>query len=351
MAKNIKIACKGSRMEKLTSLEVIQGALKELSPQNLAKLRTRIETKGFDAPFFVWQKKILDGTQRKKVLDAMIADGWTLARGEVPVCEIQATSLDDAKDRLLGYVSQYGKVTFDGLREYLDGIEMPDLGTIDLPDFDWDRFEATILNPPPEGLTDPDAVPDPPKKPISKTGDLWVLGDHRLLCGDAARAVNVKALMGQSRAALMNTDPPYGVAYANDQRSNPGVAKPRVANDTLHDEKLQAFLETIFTCACDCALKKNAAWYLWHAHLIQGFFAAAAAAAAADVILHRQIIWVKPVLLLGRGQYHWKHEPCFMGWVKGHSPPDYGLGNGERTQTTVWEIAGVSQTDRKKFNH
>ena len=231
-----------------------------------------------------------------------------------------------------------------------DGIDLDKMGFTD--------EELAAMQPVTGYEPDPadDQVPDPPKKPISKTGDLWVLGDHRLLCGDAARAVNVKALMGQSRAALMNTDPPYGVAYANDQRPNPGVAKPRVAkprvaNDTLHDEKLQAFLETIFTCACDCALKKNAAWYLWHAHLIQGFFAAAAAAAAADVILHRQIIWVKPVLLLGRGQYHWKHEPCFMGWVKGHSPPDYGLGNGERTQTTVWEIAGVSQTDRKKFNH
>lgn len=98
------------------------------------------------------------------------------------------------------------------------------------------------------------------------------------------------------------------------------------------------------------ALCESAAWYLWHAHLTQGYFAAAAAAAA-DVILHRQIIWVKPVLLLGRGQYHWKHEPCFMGWVDGHQPPDYGLGRGERTQTTVWEVDGVNQAERKEFDH
>jgi DNA modification methylase len=84
---------------------------------------------------------------------------------------------------------------------------------------------------------------------------------------------------------------------------------------------------------------------MWHAHLTQGYFAAAAA--AANVVLHRQIIWVKPVLLLGRGQYHWKHEPCFMGWVKGHQPPDYA----ERNQTTVWEIASVASKERKEFNH
>jgi hypothetical protein len=113
--------------------------------------------------------------------------------------------------------------------------------------------------------------------------------------------------MNGQRAGLMNTDPPYGVAYANDERPNPGVAKPRVANDTFKDDELQVFLESAFRVAVSVALREDAAWYLWHAHLTQGFFAAAA---AAHVILHRQIIWVKPVLLLGRGQFHWKHEPC-----------------------------------------
>ena len=131
--KQIKIACKGSRTETLSKLEVIQGKLKDLSPANLAKLRKRIESKGFDAPFFVWQNKILDGTQRKKVLEAMLADGWTLRGGKVPVCDIEAENLDQAKDRLLGYVSQYGKVTHTGFDEFLSGIEFPDISTLELP--------------------------------------------------------------------------------------------------------------------------------------------------------------------------------------------------------------------------
>lgn len=204
------------------------------------------------------------------------------------------------------------------------------------------------------GLTDPDEVPQ--ERPTGiVAGDLFELGMHRLLCGDCTVAGDVARLMGPERAGLMNIDPPYGVAYANDDRPNPGVAKPRVAKprvakDELRDATLQTFLESAFKAAAAHALAPNAAWYLWHAHLTQGFFAAAAAAAA-NVVLHRQIIWVKPVLLLGRGQYHWKHEPCFMGWVEGHQPPDYGLGNGERTQTTVWEIDSVTQAERKEFNH
>jgi DNA modification methylase len=197
---------------------------------------------------------------------------------------------------------------------------------------------------PAAGLTDPDEVPEPPAIPVTRPGDLWLLGTHRLLCGDSTVAADVARVMNGERAGLMNTDPPYGVAYTNDERPNPGVA-----NDVLSDEALQSFLMKSFTLAASAALLPNAAWYMWHAHLTQGYFAAAAA--AANVVLHRQIIWVKPVLLLGRGQYHWKHEPCFMGWIKGQQPPDYGLGNGERTQTTVWEIGSISSPERKELNH
>ena len=91
----LKIKCKGSRLSNLKDLKVIQGGLKTLSDENKAKLRNRIEQFGFDAPFFVWRDKILDGTQRKQVLEEMEADGWKI--GKVPVCDIQAASLKEAK--------------------------------------------------------------------------------------------------------------------------------------------------------------------------------------------------------------------------------------------------------------
>jgi hypothetical protein len=135
-SKTIQINCKGSSVRSLSKLQIIQGELKSLSPANEAKLRKRIEKYGFDAPIFIWRNKILDGTQRKIVVEKMLADGWTLPGGKVPVCEIKAKNLDEAKQRLLGYVSQYGKLDEDGLDAFLETIEVPDLETLDLPDFD-----------------------------------------------------------------------------------------------------------------------------------------------------------------------------------------------------------------------
>jgi len=191
-----------------------------------------------------------------------------------------------------------------------------------------------------------DAVPPVPEVPVTKPGDLWILGGHRLLCGDSTKADQVLRLMGEQRAGLMATDPPYGVNYDSAELHEYGVSYARIDGDHRQDQVLQSFLETAFSVAL-MALHPNAAWYLWHAMLTQGFFAAAAAAAAAHVILHRQIIWVKPVLVFGRGQYHWKHELCFMGWVKGHEPADYS----EHKDTTVWEIPGVDLKERRDFQH
>lgn len=196
---------------------------------------------------------------------------------------------------------------------------------------------------------DAEEIPPIPATSWVKRGDLFRLGEHRLLCGDATSTGDVERLMDGQRAGLMNTDPPYGVAYDNTERGRPVKATPKIANDEKQGDDLQRFLEDAFRPAAAHALARNAAWYLWHANLTEGFFTAAAA--AAKVVLHRTIIWVKPQLILGRGQYHWQHEPCFFGWVEKHQPPDYGRGAGERDQTTVWNIAGVSNADRKDFNH
>lgn len=175
------------------------------------------------------------------------------------------------------------------------------------------------------------------KEPIVKFGDLFFFGEHRLLCGDSRDSDSVARLMGGNTAKLFATDPPYGVNYVITKSGipRPGYATlsddmDDIVSDDLQDKKLQEFLEECFRSWLP--FLNSAAWYLWHAHLTQGFFAAAA---AADVLLHRQIIWVKPGFNLTRsGMYHWAHEPCFYGWQRGKQPEWFGAKN----QRSVWEI-------------
>ena len=216
----------------------------------------------------------------------------------------------------------------------LTGYELPEIDEL-----------VAGLDATPEGKTDPDACPPIEVEAVSKIGDLWVMGNHRLMCGDSTSAEAVALLMNGKKALVMNTDPPYGIAYDSSEVHANGKDHGAIKNDEIDGEKLQAFLEQAIRAAVP-HLEPSAAFYLWHPMLTQGTFFAAAAAAAA-VLIHRQIIWIKPVLVFGRGDYHWKHELCFYGWRRGTRPAFYG----PRNQTTVWEIASVTHAERKEFKH
>lgn len=174
-------------------------------------------------------------------------------------------------------------------------------------------------------------------------GQVWRLGVHRLMCGDSTSAEDVARLMAGERSALMNTDPPYGVDYGGlvaSRAAAGGSSKTYdpIENDELDGAALQVFLEAVIRTAVAGALSEKPAFYLWHPMLTQGTFFAAAAAAAADILIHRQIVWVKPSLILGRGDFHWRHELCFYGWIRGRRCAWLG----DRAQTTVWEVGRES---------
>jgi len=191
-----------------------------------------------------------------------------------------------------------------------------------------------------------DEVPEPPVNPITKPGDLWLLGEHRLLCGDSTKAEDVARLMGEETAVLMNTDAPYGIDYAALKNGIPRsgfkdiqARGGDIANDDLTcGPELQEFLERMIKAAIP-HMVANPAFYFWHPMLTQGTFFAAA---AADILIHRQIVWIKPHMVLTRsGMYHWQHELCFYGWIRGKPC----LWRADKSQTSVWKC-GEGQQDR-----
>ncbi|MBT9291838.1 site-specific DNA-methyltransferase [Prosthecodimorpha staleyi] len=180
------------------------------------------------------------------------------------------------------------------------------------------------------GLVDEDEIPEAPPHPTTVPGDLWVLGRHRLICGDATQADAVARLLGAVRPHLMVTDPPYGVDYDPEWRERAGVntstaAKGKVLNDDRADWR-EAW-----------ALFPGDVAYVWHAGLFAG--TAGESLIASGFKLRSQIIWDKGQLVLSRGDYHWQHEPCWYA-VRGK-----GHWSGDRKQTTVWAIAKPQKSE------
>ena len=161
-----------------------------------------------------------------------------------------------------------------------------------------------------------DAAPDLPDGGSEidrcKPGDLWQLGDHRLLCGDATKPEDVQRLMQGERAVLLLTDPPYNVDYHG------GTAEHlTIANDNLPAERFQAFLTDAFRAAHE-ALMPGAAFYIWYGAANTLEFLAACR--AAELPVHSYLVWVKNQFVLGRQDYNWQHEPCLAGQLM---PADY----------------------------
>ena len=181
------------------------------------------------------------------------------------------------------------------------------------------------------GQTESNAVPEVPEVADSKPGEVYVLGPHRLLCGDATKAEDVKRLVESESVDLWLTDPPYNVAY---EGSN-GLT---IQNDSMEDTKFREFLRSAFGNA-EKALKPGAPFYIFHADSEGYNFRGA----CHDIGLRvRQcLVWKKNALVLGRQDYQWIHEPCLYGWKEGGAHSWYG----DRSQTTVMEYGKPKKND------
>lgn len=199
-----------------------------------------------------------------------------------------------------------------------------DLVIEELKDLDLDLQSLTGFDPDllVEADDKDDEVPEVPKEPQSKLGDLYELGGHRVLCGDSTDMAAMERLMGPSKADMWLTDPPYNVDYTGKTKD-----ALKIENDKMTDDQFRQFLRDAYASA-DAFMKPGAVFYIWHADSEGYNFRGAAHDVGWKV--RQCLIWNKNTMVMGRQDYHWKHEPCLYGWKEGTH-----LWNSDRTQTTI----------------
>lgn len=180
---------------------------------------------------------------------------------------------------------------------------------------------------PNQGLTDENETPPVPDDPVTVLGDMWILGKHRLICGDSTVVTVVDELLDGVQPHLMVTDPPYGVEYDPQWRAEAGVNKNKAKMGAVKNDDRSDWREAWALFTGDVA-------YVWHA----GRHASSVQASleSAEFSIRCQIIWAKDRLALSRGDYHWQHEPCWYAVRKAQT----GHWTGDRKQTTLWRING-----------
>ena len=301
------------------------------SEQQVSQIAASIKEFGFVNPILIDAENVLIAGHGR------LAAAHKLGLKEVPCLRVEHLTEAQKRayilaDNRLAELAEWDKELIN-----LELTQLKDLDfNFELTGFDQDFVDE--IQPIKEGLTDEDAVPevDEEKIPVSKRGMTWLLGKHRLRCGDSTDENDVAALMNGEKVDLVHTDPPYNVAYDNQNRPKAGKNKlGSIKNDEMDDEKFFAFLQKAFLNSFNFS-KNDSSIYIWYASKETLNFHAAAAAAAGWQI-NQQIIWKKP-MLLGRGKYQWAHEPCVFG-TRG-SP----FFTDDRTKTTVWDFGGYDKS-------
>jgi DNA modification methylase len=223
-------------------------------------------------------------------------------------------------DNRLGEIAEWDAAMLGKLLEDLKA-QGADLAVTGFQSDEVDRLLAELSAARAEGVEEDD-LPEPPAVPDSVPGTVYQLGPHRLLCGDSTRVEDLQKLVAGERVSLLWTDAPYNVAYEG--------AAGKIKNDSMSPERFRSFLVDAFR-ACDSVMPPGAAFYLAHADT-EGL-AFRQAVETVGWKLASCLIWRKDSLVLGRGDYHWIHEPILYGWKPGaahHAVED-------RKQTTVWD--------------
>ena len=283
---------------------------------------------------FGWQQPIVAKRSGEVIAgNTRLKAAQELGMDEVPVWWFEGTNLDatafSIADNRAGEHSQWDDPALATLLQQLKAED-----ALDGVGYDEDDIDALVAELREQEEVDrefdDDGAEEPPKKAVAQLGDLWVLGDHRLLCGDSTNLKDVHRVMDGKKAALVATDPPYCVDYTG-ERPNDSGKDWSDSYDEVSIKDPDAFFHAVFVNVLD-VLDYKAAIYCWHAHKRSGDLQRIWR--DLGILDHQQIIWVKPASVFGRVYWHFRHEPCVMGWRKGDQPEH----DGTHDHDSVWEV-------------
>lgn len=290
--------------------------------EQVEQIKNSIREFGFNDPIAVWgDNEIVEGHGR--LLAVMEMDQFD----QVPVIRLDQLSDEQRRAYMLAHNKLTMNTDFD--------IDLLNLELDDIVDIDMEQFGFDVsVDDDPENVIE-DEVPEEVETRC-KLGDLWQLGNHRLICGNSTDTAVIDRLMEGEKADMVFTDPPYNVNYSNADRPKPSKKDlGKIKNDRMSDDEFMEFLTQIYK-RLDENTKDDSSFYIWYADktTIQFYLALK----ETNIDFNQMLIWKKP-MLLGRSKYQFAHEPCIFA-TKGK--PYF---TDDRTKTTVWDFGGYDKSN------
>lgn len=296
------------------------------SDEQVARIASSIKEFGWTNPI------IIDGENGIVAGHGRTLAARKLGLEEVPCIELK--NLTETQKR--AYILADNRLALDaGWDNEMLALELGDLKDagvdLELTGFSDEELDELLATPTESADGDEDEAPEPQEDPVSKRGDVWILGAHRVMCGDSCSADDISKLFGNTgggtpTVSLYLTDPPYNVAYEGGTKD-----ALTIQNDNMEDGQFRQFLVDAFSMA-DTVMQPGAVFYIWHADS-EGFnFRGACRDVGWPV--RECLIWAKNMFVMGRQDYQWRHEPCLYGWKEGAAHKWYS----DRSQSTVLEF-------------
>ena len=333
------------KIVKLSDLKPAPYNPREISSEALMGLRMSLRQFGYIDLLVINKKnmQIVAGNQRYKILQAEGIKSAPVIMVDVDKMQEKAINISLNNAQIAGMWTEALIPILEQLRHEMPdgyiGLRLQELRE-EVKEFELENMGA--------GEMLPDDIPEPPKDIITERGDLWILGEHRLLCGDSLSEKDIAYLMNGKKAKLFATDPPYMVDYTGLNRPKGKDRKKKGGKDwsNLYHEidikDAEGFLKGFYKIGLKY-IKKNTALYLWHASKHRSMIERVLN--ELKILIHQPIIWVKPCATLTYSLYPWRHEPCLLCWQKGYKP----IYRGHQNETgTVWVMDFLKHGDPTK---